>query len=150
MKPAVVPTYDLFPAPHHLSVRFIRVLVVQRSIATCKKLKILNIDSTMYGVAGGKQVLKETGLGLSISKNDNFGDWYSELVVKSQLIGYYAISGCYILWEDSYSMWERIQQFFDAKIKSIGVKNAYFPLFITEDVLNAEKDHVEGFAPEVG
>lgn len=46
-------------------------------------------------------------------------------------------------------MWEVVQRWFDDKIKNLGVQNAYFPLFITEDVLNTEKDHVEGFAPEV-
>ena len=65
----------------------------------------------------------------------------------SELISYYDVSGCYILRPWAYSMWEVVQTFFDAKIKSLGVQNAYFPLFITEDVLNTEKDHVEGFAP---
>ena len=97
----------------------------------------------------GKDVKKETKLGLSVSKNDDFGAWYSELVVKSNLIGYYSISGCYILWEDSFAMWERVTAFFDAKIKSIGIRNVQFPLFVAEDVLTAEKDHIEGFAPEV-
>lgn len=47
-------------------------------------------------------------------------------------------------------MWEVVQRWFDDNIKKLGVQNAYFPMFITEDVLNTEKDHVEGFAPEVG
>lgn len=46
-------------------------------------------------------------------------------------------------------MWEVVQRWFDDNIKKLGVQNAYFPMFITEDVLNTEKDHVEGFAPEV-
>ncbi len=97
--------------------------------------------------AGSKK--KQTQLGLSNSKTDNFGDWYSELVVSSELISYYDVSGCYILRPWAYAMWEVVQRWFDDKIKSLGVQNAYFPLFITEDVLNTEKDHVEGFAPEV-
>lgn len=71
------------------------------------------------------------------------------MVVAAELISYYDVSGCYILRPWAYAIWEFIQRWFDDRIKSIGVQNAYFPLFITEDVLNAEKDHVEGFSPEV-
>lgn len=58
--------------------------------------------------------------------------------------------GCYILRPWAFAMWEVVQRWFDDNIKALGVQNAYFPMFITEDVLNTEKDHVEGFAPEVG
>lgn len=57
--------------------------------------------------------------------------------------------GCYILRPWSFSIWDEIKNWLDAEIKAIGVQNAYFPLFITEDVLMTEKEHVEGFAPEV-
>eukprot|EP00884_Botryococcus_braunii_P010190 jgi/Botrbrau1/19172/Bobra.0077s0081.1 len=97
--------------------------------------------------AGGKK--KETKLGLSHKKEDNFGDWYSEVVVESEMISYYDVSGCYILRPWSFSIWEDITAFFDKGIKKLGVQNAYFPLFVTEDALNTEKDHVEGFAAEV-
>ncbi|KAJ9509570.1 hypothetical protein QJQ45_011218 [Haematococcus lacustris] len=92
---------------------------------------------------------KESKLGLQTSKKDSFSDWYSELVVASELISYYDVSGCYILRPSAFAIWECITRFFDDAIKAMGVQNAYFPLFITEDVLNTEKDHVEGFAPEV-
>ncbi len=206
---------------------------------------------------GGKTVKKESKLGLSVTKDEDFGQWYSELVVASEMISYYDVSGCYILRPSAYAIWEHIKDWFDAQIKvcccycccccyyyykeegrgneqwvqhctaentlacdtrgrsstqdgyssssthplphilehtssstscththipqdiiltkthflqhtsltthppahpllthttntqAIGVQNAYFPLFITEDVLNREKDHVEGFAPEV-
>lgn len=71
------------------------------------------------------------------------------MVVKSGFISYYDISGCYILRPDAFEIWEQIQSWFDAEIKKLGVRNAYFPLFIPEDNLMKEKDHVEGFAPEV-
>jgi prolyl-tRNA synthetase len=58
-------------------------------------------------------------------------------------------TGCYILRPWAFAMWEVVQRWFDDNIKALGVQNAYFPMFITEDVLNTEKDHVEGFAPEV-
>ena len=65
------------------------------------------------------------------------------------MIDYYDISGCYILRPWAFSMWERIQSFFDGNIKALGVQNAYFPLFVSQSALEAEKEHVEGFAPEV-
>ena len=59
------------------------------------------------------------------------------------------VAGCYILRPWAFSVWERITAWFDAEIKEIGVENACFPLFVTEDALNKEKEHVEGFAAEV-
>ena len=58
-------------------------------------------------------------------------------------------AGCYILRPASFGIWERITEFFDREIKKMGVQNACFPLFVTEERLNTEKDHVEGFAAEV-
>ncbi|CAE7525634.1 Eprs1 [Symbiodinium sp. KB8] len=65
------------------------------------------------------------------------------------MIDYYDVSGCYILRPWAYGVWEQIQGFFDKKIKELGVQNAYFPVFVTKKALEAEKEHVEGFAPEV-
>ena len=65
------------------------------------------------------------------------------------MIDFYDISGCYILRPWSYSIWEAIQDFLDGQIKTLGVQNCYFPMFVSEAKLQAEKDHVEGFAPEV-
>ena len=65
------------------------------------------------------------------------------------MIDFYDISGCYILRPWAYMIWEAIQSFLDGKIKTLGVQNCYFPMFVSEARLNAEKDHVEGFAPEV-
>lgn len=92
---------------------------------------------------------KETKLGLTHSKHKDFGEWYSEVVVESEMISYYDVSGCYILRPWAYRVWEIIQRWFDDRIKLAGVENAYFPLFVTEEALKAEKDHVEGFAAEV-
>lgn len=88
-------------------------------------------------------------MGLACLKEENFGTWYSDVVVKSAFISYYDISGCYILRPDAYAIWEMIQGWFDKQIKKLGVKNVYFPLFIPEENLNKEKDHVEGFEAEV-
>ncbi|KAF3949765.1 hypothetical protein ACB098_04G082800 [Castanea mollissima] len=103
-------------------------------------------------VSGGgkkKEVKKETGLGLVNRKDENFGEWYSEVVVNAELIEYYDISGCYILRPWTMAIWEEMQKFFDAEIKKMDIQNCYFPLFVSPGVLQKEKDHVEGFAPEV-
>ncbi|KAJ6798553.1 proline--tRNA ligase, cytoplasmic isoform X1 [Iris pallida] len=96
-----------------------------------------------------KEVKKETGLGLTYKKDENFGEWYSEVVVSGEMIEYYDISGCYILRPWTMAIWETLQVFFDAEIKKMNIKNCYFPLFVTRNVLEKEKDHIEGFAPEV-
>ena len=105
------------------------------------KKKIFELNKNTAGAAGKK---KETKLGLSAPKATNFSDWYTEALLASEMVSYYDVSGCYILRPWSFSVWESITAWFDSKIKALGVKNAYFPLFITEDRLNTEKDHVEG------
>ena len=65
------------------------------------------------------------------------------------MLDYYDVSGCYILKPWSYTIWEAIQGWFDGEIKKMGVKNCYFPMFVSSKVLEKEKDHIEGFAPEV-
>lgn len=87
--------------------------------------------------------------GMSCTKKENFADWYTDAITKSGMIDYYDVSGCYILRPYSYEIWERVQEFLDKKFKSIGVKNCYFPIFVTKEKLQREKDHLEGFAPEV-
>ncbi len=82
-------------------------------------------------------------------QSEDFADWYSQVITRSELIDYYDISGCYILRPWAYSIWEEIQRFFDGQIKALGVQNAYFPLFVPKKALEAEEDHLEGFAPEV-
>ena len=65
------------------------------------------------------------------------------------MVDYYDISGCYILRPWSYEIWERIQNFFDSLIKTLDVKNVYFPMFVSEKALTKEKEHIAGFSPEV-
>ena len=87
--------------------------------------------------------------GITVAKNESFAAWYSEVVVKSELIEYYDVSGCYILRPWAYEIWERVQAALDARIKAMGVQGCYFPMFVSEKALTAEADHVEGFTPEV-
>ena len=91
----------------------------------------------------------ETLLSLQWKKTENFPMWYSDVIVLSEMISYYDISGCYILRPWSYKIWEIIQRWFDVEIQKDGVENSYFPLFVSQERLEKEKDHVEGFAPEV-
>ena len=111
-------------------------------------------DGGSDGVAATKKAAAappagQTLLGIDVSKKDDFALWYTRVITYSEMIDYYDISGCYILRPWAYSIWETIQRWFDDEIKELGVENAYFPLFVSKAALEREKDHVEGFAPEV-
>ncbi|EON60868.1 prolyl-tRNA synthetase [Coniosporium apollinis CBS 100218] len=88
-------------------------------------------------------------IGIDVRKEDDLAEWYQQVITKAEMIEFSNVSGCYILLPPSYSVWEYIQTWFDAEIKKLGVKNCYFPIFISEDDLQKEKDHLEGFAAEV-
>lgn len=92
---------------------------------------------------------KQTKLGIAAKKEDNFSDWYTEVITRSEMVEYYDVSGCYIFRPWSFAIWEKIQSFFDSKIKSIGVENCYFPMFVSQSALEKEKNHIADFAPEV-
>jgi len=87
--------------------------------------------------------------GITVTREADFSEWYTQVVINAELIAYYDVSGCYVLRPWAFSLWEQIQAFFDSEIKKLGVKNAYFPCFVSERSLNAEKKFVEGFKPEV-
>ncbi|KAH9378226.1 hypothetical protein HPB48_011246 [Haemaphysalis longicornis] len=92
---------------------------------------------------------KVTRLGLEARKEENLPDWYSQVITKAEMIEYYDVSGCYILRPWAYSIWENIKEFLDSRIKSIGVQNCYFPMFVSAQALEREKTHLADFAPEV-
>lgn len=83
------------------------------------------------------------------SMEEDFAQWYTDVVKKAELIDYSSVKGCMILKPDGYAIWENIQKELDKRFKETGVENVYLPLFIPESLLNKEKEHVEGFAPEV-
>ena len=83
------------------------------------------------------------------SMDVDFAQWYTDIVKKAELVDYSSVRGCVILRPYAYSIWENIQRIFDGMIKQTGHENVYLPLFIPESLLQKEKDHVEGFAPEV-
>ena len=80
---------------------------------------------------------------------DDFAQWYTDVVKKAELADYSSVRGCMILRPNGYAIWENIQKVLDAKFKETGVEHVAMPMFIPESLLNKEKDHVEGFAPEV-
>ncbi len=83
------------------------------------------------------------------SMDVDFAQWYTDVVKKAELIDYSSVKGCMIIKPDGYAIWEHIQAELDRRFKETGVENVYMPMFIPESLLNKEKDHVEGFAPEV-
>ncbi|XP_017113713.1 bifunctional glutamate/proline--tRNA ligase isoform X1 [Drosophila elegans] len=94
-------------------------------------------------------VKKQTRLGLEATKEENLPDWYSQVITKGEMIEYYDVSGCYILRHWSFAIWKAIKTWFDAEITRMGVKECYFPIFVSKAVLEKEKTHIADFAPEV-
>nr|MCR5023278.1 proline--tRNA ligase [Lachnospiraceae bacterium] len=83
------------------------------------------------------------------SMEEDFAQWYTDIVKRAELIEYSSVKGCLIIKPAGYALWENIQADLDRRFKATGVENVYMPLFIPESLLQKEKDHVEGFAPEV-
>ena len=83
------------------------------------------------------------------SMEEDFAHWSTAAVKKAELIDYSAVKGCMIIKPYGYAIWENIQHELDRRFKETGVENVYMPMFIPESLLEKEKDHVEGFAPEV-
>ncbi len=83
------------------------------------------------------------------SMEEDFAQWYTDVVVKADLTGYTSVKGFMVLKPAGYAIWELIQKQLDARFKETGVENVYLPMLIPEGLLQKEKDHVEGFAPEV-
>ena len=79
----------------------------------------------------------------------DFAQWYTDVVKKAELMGYSSVKGCMIFKPSGYAIWENIQHELDRRFKEVGVENVYLPMFIPESLLEKEKDHVDGFAPEV-
>ncbi len=81
-------------------------------------------------------------------KSENFSEWYTEVILRSELADYAPIKGCMVFREYSYAIWEKIQEYFNKLLLETGHSNAYFPLFIPESLLKKEAEHFEGFIPE--
>ncbi len=84
-----------------------------------------------------------------ISQDRDFSSWYNEIVIRAGLADYAPVKGCMVIRPYGYSIWENIQSILNKEIKSLGVENAYFPLFIPESFIHKEKEHLKGFSPEL-
>lgn len=83
------------------------------------------------------------------SRDEDFAKWYTDIVKKAELVDYSNVKGCMVIRPYGYAIWENIQADLDRRFKETGHENVYMPMFIPESLLQKEKDHVEGFAPEV-
>ena len=83
------------------------------------------------------------------SMDVDFAQWYTDVVKKAELVDYTSVKGCMVIKPAGYAIWELLQRQLDERFKKAGVENVYLPMFIPESLLQKEKDHVEGFAPEV-
>lgn len=83
------------------------------------------------------------------SMEEDFAKWYTDIVKKAELIEYTSVKGCMVIRPYGYAIWENMQRILDGMFKATGHENVCMPMFIPESLLQKEKDHVEGFAPEV-
>ena len=95
-------------------------------------------------MADNKKMVKDI-----TSMSEDFAQWYTDIVKKAELIEYSSVKGCMVIRPYGYAIWENIQKLLDGMFKATGHENVYMPMFIPESLLQKEKDHVEGFAPEV-
>jgi len=82
-------------------------------------------------------------------RDEDFSQWYTDVILKTDLVDYAPVRGCMVIKPYGYGIWELIQQEMDRRFKETGHKNVYFPMLIPESLLRKEAEHVEGFAPEV-
>ena len=81
--------------------------------------------------------------------DEDFAQWFTDVVIKAELADYSSVRGSMIIRPYGYAIWENVKEALDGRIKATGHENVYMPLFIPESLLQKEKDHIEGFAPEV-
>lgn len=100
-------------------------------------------------VVGGKKKTDDI-IGITVKKNEDFSMWYQEVVLKAEMVEYYnEIAGFFILRPASMYIWGVIRKWFSERIEAMGVDETSFPIFLSSKSLEKEKDHVEGFAPEL-
>ena len=88
-------------------------------------------------------------VGITVSKSENFSEWYTQVVIKTELVDYAPVKGLIVLRPDGYSIWESIKESLDKKLKETGHRNGFLPVLIPASLLAKEKEHFEGFNPEV-
>jgi prolyl-tRNA synthetase len=103
----------------------------------------------VFCLAEEKPVKKDAFVTEITPQSEDFSRWYLDVVRRAELADYSPVKGCMVIRPYGYAIWEHIQRMLDARFKATGHVNAYFPLFIPESLLMKEKDHVEGFSPQV-
>ena len=88
-------------------------------------------------------------VGITVTKNEDFSEWYTQVIIKAELADYAPVKGLIVLRPDGYSIWESIKESLDKKLKETGHRNGFLPVLIPESLLAKEKKHFEGFNPEV-
>ncbi|MBL7148359.1 MAG: proline--tRNA ligase [Nanoarchaeota archaeon] len=92
---------------------------------------------------------KENKLGVTVKKEEDFSEWYTQLIQKADLADYTKVSGCIVFKPLAWAIWEKIVEEVNKRIKKLNVKNVYFPLLIPESLLKKEQAFIKGFSPEV-
>jgi len=93
--------------------------------------------------------LSKEEIGITVSKNDDFSEWYTQVVLKAELADYAPVKGFIVLRPDGNSIWESIKKSLDEKFVKLGIRNGFLPILIPESLLGKEKKHFAGFNPEV-
>lgn len=93
--------------------------------------------------------MSKEGVGITVAKKNDFSEWYTQVVLKAELVDYAPVKGLIVLRPDGYSIWESIKDSLDEKLKKTGHRNGFLPVLIPESLLGKEKDHFAGFNPEV-
>jgi prolyl-tRNA synthetase len=93
--------------------------------------------------------LGKEDVGITVSKNDDFSEWYTQVVLKAKLADYAPVKGLIVLRPDGYSIWESLKNTFDKKFSKNGIRNGFLPILIPESLLGKEQKHFAGFNPEV-
>lgn len=94
-------------------------------------------------------VLSKEDVGITVSKEEDFSEWYTQVVLKAKLADYAPVKGLIVLRPDGYSIWESLRNTFDKKFSKSGIRNGFLPILIPESLLGKEQKHFAGFNPEV-
>lgn len=133
----------------YLEYPYKRVTFTGKPAAPATELKKAVAKAPPSGPVAVVPPVGETQLGMLNKKEGNFSAWYTEVISKSEMVEYYDVSGCYIIRPWAFFVWKQIQRYFTNIIDRMGVEECYFPMFVSKTCLEREKDHIEGFAPEV-
>lgn len=93
--------------------------------------------------------MSKQDIGITVSKDEDFSEWYTQVVLKAELADYAPVKGLIVLRPDGYSIWESLRNTFDQKFSKIGIRNGFLPVLIPESLLGKEQKHFAGFNPEV-